>query len=67
MREGKNYFKAASAHFLSEFGTKGKVDPKVPRSVTYSQVSKKYCLKVEVLPVSYKEGNSKSALSYLLC
>lgn len=35
---GENGFKAASAHFLSEFETNGRVNLQVPRGATYSQV-----------------------------
>lgn len=46
-------FKAASAHFPSEFeGVKRRVNLKVPRIATYSQVPNKYCLKVEIMLVN---------------
>lgn len=65
MREEKNYVKAVSAHFLSEFWTKSKVNSKICRSVIYSQIPKKYCLKAEVFPVSYKKSDSEGASSFV--
>lgn len=60
-------FNVASTHFLSEFGTKGRVHLNTPGRATYSQAPNKYYQKVEVVSVTYKEGNSKGSLLYFLC